>query len=101
MVEEELEAAEGCLRASSREGHEVRGPEKPVAVDGPENVEVARRERHVAHGGALEAGPTGLDLRHKVKIPGSRNSGKAAGSAAEPALNLRLHLLPWPSVPLP
>jgi hypothetical protein len=69
MVKEELEASERYLSAASHEGNKVGGPEEPVAVDGTEDIEVARREDHATHGYTLEAGPTDLDFRHQVSVP--------------------------------
>ena len=57
MVEEELQAAKGRLRAATQERYEMRGTQEPVAVNGPEDQEIAGRERHARDRGALEARP--------------------------------------------
>lgn len=64
MVEEELQAAERCLPAPSREGDEVSRAEEPVAVDCAEDVEVTRREDDAAHWSAVETWSAGLSLGH-------------------------------------
>jgi hypothetical protein len=44
-------------------------------MDGAEDVEVAGREDHWAHRGALEARPAGLWVRHwDSSVPAGRNS---------------------------
>jgi hypothetical protein len=65
MVKEELEAPEHRLRTPSGESGEVGGTQEPVAIDGAEDVEISRHERHAADRGALEAGPAGLKVRHR------------------------------------
>src|SRR4051812_9542739 len=45
----------------------MRGPEEPVAVDGAKDREVAGREDHRAHRGALEARTAGLRVRHRTQ----------------------------------
>ena len=70
MVEEELEAPERGLAAAVGEREEMGGAEKPMAVDGAENLSVARREDHPAHLGALEAWPSGLGVGHPSQRTG-------------------------------
>jgi hypothetical protein len=65
MVEKELQAAKDRLPAASRERHKVGRTQKPVPVNGTENLQIAGRKDHAAYGGAFEAGPAGLDLGHR------------------------------------
>jgi hypothetical protein len=82
MMEEELQATERRLATPAREGDEMRGPEEPVAVDGPEDLMVAEREHHGTDRRALEARPAGLDFKHQLSVPANQSLGKVAGSAA-------------------
>lgn len=79
VVEEELEAPEGRLRAASGERDEVGRPEEPVAVDGAEDAEIAGREDYAARRGALEARPASLGVRHLSERSG-REAFRKGGS---------------------
>lgn len=102
VMEEELQAAEGRLPASSGERDEMGRAEKPVAMDGAEDQKVAGRKRHGTDRRALEARPADLRVGHlglkRSDWPANR---KAAGLGAKPAVDLRLHLLPRSPVALP
>src|ERR1041384_5500067 len=75
-MEESLETAECRLTAASHERHEVSGAEKPVAVDGAEDREIARRENDAAHGYAREPRPAGLEVGHRIQRTGQPDLGK-------------------------
>jgi len=83
MMEEELEAPESGLGTPLSERHEMRGLEEPIAAEGPEDIEIPRREDHAAHRNALETGPTGIGVRHRDQRTGRSELRKGGGLSQE------------------
>jgi len=75
VVIKQFQPPQKLLRAAANEFHDLRGPEKTVPVNEPDDMAVALREPHWENrGGALEAGKAGC---HRATLPEVQESKKA------------------------
>src|SRR5882724_2053070 len=68
VVIEQLQSAQDLLRAAADEGHDMRGAQKPVPVNEPDNLSIAGRQLYRTDGGgAFEAGNAGRFHRFTIR----------------------------------